>query len=480
MRWPPAVRLRATGLALAWGIASAVTAQTTQPSTIPGEARSPTPAVSTRPAGDVPTAPATQPAATDPIAAIKQPVPWFRWGLDYRLRWEYLDNGFTLNRHTPDDEWNFQRLRPRLSGSLAPAPGLELNTRFMWESRHWCSPDSKPTWEWNDGLFDQMNLKIKVPDTPATLTIGRQDIILGDGWLVLEGTPLDGSRTIYFDAARLNLDLKEAKTTADVIYIQQYSDTDAWLPPIRDQDRPQIEQDEIGAILYVSNKSITRTQIDGYFIYKDDEDVLPNGDDGDVYTFGGRAVHDFTDHVVGKTEAAYQFGERNEQELCAFGTANRLAYLFRDPWKNQLKLGYEFLSGDDPETDNNEAFDPLWGRWPQWSELYIYTWATETRISEATNLHRLAFGWQMDPTDRLGLGVDYHLLFAARNTYEGRAGFSDHGSFRGQLMTAILRYKINRFLAGHVMGEYFIPGDYYAEPRDDPAAYLRAELVFTF
>ncbi len=37
---------------------------------------------------------------------------------------------------------------------------------------------------------------------PLTATVGRQDIIEGVGWLVMDGTPLDGSRTVYFDAAR--------------------------------------------------------------------------------------------------------------------------------------------------------------------------------------------------------------------------------------------------------------------------------------
>lgn len=429
------------------------------------------------------TQPAEAPPAVQPswVDRIKQPTPQVKWGADYRFRWEYVDNGVTLDRHTPEDELSFLRLRPRVWTTVTPAPGLDINARFMWESRVWFNPDTREDWDCQDGFFDIMNFKLKIPDAPATLTVGRQEIILGDGWLVLEGTPLDGSRTIFFDAARLTFDLKDVKTTADVIYIQNWSDTDRWLPPINDRDMALIEQDEMGAILYLSNRSIDKTTIDGYFIYKDDEDVLPNGDDGDIYTFGSRIVRDWTRHIQTRNEGAFQFGERNGRDVCAFGTNNRATYFFRDRLKNQLKLNYEFLSGDNPGSKGqDEAFDPLWGRWPQWSELFIYTMIGETRVAEITNLHRIAFGWQAEPTEKLTLAADYHLLFADENTFRDRPGFSASGRFRGQLLTGILRYKFNRFLSGHIMGEYFWPGDYYAPPRDDPAAYLRIELMFTF
>ena len=42
---------------------------------------------------------------------------------------------------------------------------------------------------------------------PLDFKIGRQDLFLGNGWLVGDGTPLDGSRTFYFDAIRATLPL---------------------------------------------------------------------------------------------------------------------------------------------------------------------------------------------------------------------------------------------------------------------------------
>ena len=66
-----------------------------------------------------------------------------------------------------------------------------------------------------EGIFDSLNVQWKnILQQPATLTVGRQDILLGDGWLVGEGTPYDGSWTAYLDSARLTYEMKEQHTTS--------------------------------------------------------------------------------------------------------------------------------------------------------------------------------------------------------------------------------------------------------------------------
>ena len=113
---------------------------------------------------------------------------------------------------------------------------------------------------------------------PATLTVGRQDIFLGDGWLVGDGTPEDGSFTYFLDSARFTYNLEEQKTTIDAIGIVQYARPDAWLPTIGPSTsqggnpEPYLltDQNEKGAILWIANKSIPQANLDGYFIYKHD------------------------------------------------------------------------------------------------------------------------------------------------------------------------------------------------------------------
>ncbi len=48
------------------------------------------------------------------------------------------------------------------------------------------------------------------------------------------------------------------------------------------------------------------------------------------------------------------------------------------------------------------------------------------------------------------------------------------------MLTGLVKYKINRFLSGHLIAEWFKPDGYYSPARDDNAFFCRAELVFTF
>ncbi len=443
----------------------------------------------------------------------KKPVSWLEWGADVRLRHEQLINAFSLDRDHAESEWSFERLRARIWGTIHASDDIDVNARLTWEGRHyWLPENSRDEWEESELVVDNLNVKFKnitMGDTTSTLTLGRQDIIFGDGWLVLEGTPLDGSRTIFFDAARLNINMKEAKTAVDLVFIEQAAETNEIISPIWSDDLGLREQDERGAILYITNKSIERTSIEPYFMYKHSEaeqyerfginpatgrfDKLEtiNGDNADLYTVGARVTHDFNKNWKGLVEGAYQFGNRdnpslfggtNEGDVNAWGMRSNLTYMFNDDWKNQISLCYEYLSGDDPGTQDVEQFDSLWARWPQWSELIVYHYATDTRIAEVTNLHRVAVGWQADPIKNITLMANYHALFADQNTRAGQGGpgFDGNDNFRGHLFTAEMRYKINRFWSGHFRAEHFIPGEYYSTPRDDSAWFLRAEVVFTF
>jgi hypothetical protein len=436
------------------------------------------------------TANADKPAPTW-VDQVKHPTNWLKWGADLRIRYEYINNQ-GLDQSAVGHEWSVARFRSRIWADITPVQNFDLNMRLVREDRHWETPDSKPDWDWPDTTVDTANLKLShLFDGSSSLTLGRQDIMnLGDGWLIFEGTPLDGSRSLFFDAARLTLaDLFPNKTSLDLVFIQNYSDPEGYIPTIGERDIPLVEQDERGGIVCLTNRAIDKTQIDGYFIYKHDDRQLVNGDDSDLYTLGGRVARELSPHWKGRGEGAYQFGHRlnpvvypdaTSGAVSAWAFLGRVSYLFGDSMKNQLRFTFEHESGDDPDTATNEAFDPLWGRWPQFSEIWLYNARTETRVGETTNLTRASFGWQMNPTSKMEICAEYSLLFADENTFAGRSGFSKSGSFRGQLITAALRYNVNRFVSWNLVGEEFFPGNYYDSPRDDAATYLRAEMLLSF
>jgi hypothetical protein len=273
------------------------------------------------------------------------------------------------------------------------------------------------------------------------------------------------------------------------------NDTDRFPYTFNDEPEDQTEQDERGVILYARNKSLVKdTDLDFFFIYKDNDPAQPlwrvnNGFDpfpspareGETYALGARIDGKLTPHWAVRAEAAGEWGDVFGADLEAFGFNGRVTYHLGDPLANRVHLGYEYLSGNDPDTSDNEAFDPLWGRWPQWSELYQpYTYAIDSRTGEATNLQRVNLGWGIKPHPTTEITLDYHALFAVENTLGGVPGFSRDGDFRGHLTTAWVKTKFNKHVAGHLMAEYLDPGDYYDDTRDDSAWYLRAELFLTW
>ncbi len=427
------------------------------------------------------------------------PAPAWSGGAEVRLREVGINNANALDDANASAERHFQRYRLRAWGQYQPDAVWTVNGRLMWEGRHYDEPGIASFETWYDGavMFDNLYVKAERPGgLPVSLKLGRQDIILGNGWLMLDGTPLDGSRTFYFDALRATW--RNGLNTLDTILLRQNPRTRLTLDG---SEEDQTEQNETGLVLYLRNRHSVDTDLDVYYFRKDASPATGsrsggtvranNGfifpvaadpsDDGHVNAIGGRVETQYSPTWKLRAEAAAEWGKRNGADMRGFGCNGRATRSLGGAWNNRINLGYEYLSGDDPNTARNEAFDPLWGRWPQWSELYgPYTYGAETRTAETTNLHRFNLGWVAQVHPKAELSLDYHALFADENSKCGSAGFSCGDNFRGSLYTAWLRVKYDKHVSGHLLAEYFTPGDYYVAPKGDNAYFLRAELNLTY
>lgn len=420
---------------------------------------------------------------------VTKPCDYFSWGGDLRLRTIYGDNFLTLADGMPRSTWHFQRYRSRLWARVMPIEDVALNARLVWEPRVYQRGVPADKVIWDEVLFDKLNVEFSnIAGLPVDMKIGRQDIIFGTGWLVLDGTPLDGSRTIHFDAWRTTVRLDDMATKVDAIFLAADSDEVTWIQPWAKTGQRVVEENQRGAILYVTNKSLEDALIEGYYMWKHDSAQVGTGYDGDKHVIGGRTVLTLGENWVYAGEFAYQwgthgaapFGEVSQVEHRALGTNNRVTFKLGDAMDNQFHADYEFLQGDDAGTTTHERFDPMWGRWPQWSELFAYTGGILDvgRPGETSNLHRLGFGWACVPHEKLKFRVNYHLLWGDENP--GTANFRPGGNFRGQLAEAKLTYKLCDYVSGHLVAEGFFPGDFYAATRQSPASFFRYELTFTW
>ena len=462
------------------------------------------------------------------IAQIKHPVAWFTWGADVRIRNEYFNNALTLGDNVIRHEQDYFRERERIWLTLQPDSDLSVNSRLAAEQRDWLNPSYSKQFGYQEGqedryaLLDLANVKwANAFCLPLTLTAGRQELQLGDPadtWLVLDGTPYDGSWTTSFDAMRATYNLESIQTKLDLVYLYQSALPDAWLPTIGTSSEnrhpsPAVpgyapywltEQNEQGVILYLSNKSVPDMTLDGFFIYKHDnqEDVIrspygtPLGDNADIFTVGSRISGTPDKNWKYALEGAYQFGEKEDpmvripvaetdrRPISAYGLNGNLTYLVKDPCDNQFSAIFEYLSGDNPKTTGkDEMFDVLWGRWPRWSELYIYSYANETggKVAQMNNLLRLGPSWTFTPVQNTTFSLMYNALFApeavpTRAVTPGQ--FSKDGNFRGHYVQAVLKHRFSKYISAHLWAEAVSQGDYYAN--HDVMTFLRAETVFTF
>ncbi len=411
----------------------------------------------------------------------KEAVPWLEWGADLRMRAIWDRNVRSLDETAAGNERFWQRYRGRLWTTSTLAENLKLNFGMAWEMRNYCRPEGLRNTDFDEVVFETLNIEwSKAFSLPLTVKVGRQNLVDLNDWLFNDGTPLDGTRTSYFDAARFTYDLKEYKTTVDAVYIGQYSDSDKWLPPINDHaDRHLIENNERAVVLYAKNKSLDKTQIDGYYIWRQTRRELANGWDSDLSTIGGRVAGDIDKNWKYYTELASQVGSKDGFDVSALGANSRLSYFLNDGLNNNFRVGYEYRSAGHHPREN---FDILWGRCGQCNNIYQGCLdALENNAAMFSNMHRVNFGWSCDPTKKLTLNGDYHLLFADDNQSDDLgARFSKSGCLRGHLFAGLLKYKFNEHISGHLIGELLLPGDYYTDMSNDPAIFVRYELVFTF
>ena len=443
----------------------------------------------------------------DLLDAFHNPAPWLEMGADFRFREHYGQNWTGLDNDAKykgefSNRFHFERYRTRWWTKIKIDEDTAVNTRFTWEFRTYDAPPTRDQHtDFDEVIMDNLNLSMKnFIGLPVTAIIGRQDIFLSKGWLVAEGTPLDGSRTYYFDAARFTVDLAE-KTKLDLIYIKNMPSSEWWLKPINDRNKYVTQQQEQGAIVYLTDKS-TPTQLEGYFMYKNinpvdvksfnfsSASISKFSKKAEIFTLGGAASAPINDNWNYRVEGALQVGTSaspntdltandKTERLRAFGAKGDLEYCFKDDLDNKLHIVYEYLSGDDPSTDRVESFNPLWGQWPQWSELY-QPYVTSLEDNLVSNLHRVAVGHKFKPNTQWEILTDYHLLYADENTFRGNSKFTDNGNFRGHLLTCWAKYNFTKQLKGNLVVEYLMPGNYYAQANRDNAFYFHWTVEYLF
>lgn len=411
--------------------------------------------------------------AAVPASAEDKPEPRLQLIFVERFRFEAWDNAVSLD-DSSDDTSAYTRNRTTLGLRWLAAANVEVLGKVTNEFRVYLAPKDRP-FNVHEVFVDNLSVKWTIPGClPFTVTAGRQDINFGEGFVIADGTPLDGSRSYYFNAVRVDADLRPGhRLTA---FLHALDTTDRFLPVINERPQALAEQPERALAIYYSG-SFGKARADGYIIRKSTRETelwpLP----ARIDTFGGRIQVPVAGRLGLTAEGALQWGTNGEAGRSASGGLFHLDYDLKGalPLLKTATAGGIYLSGDKPGTDKMEGWDPLFSRWPKWSNSFIYTFNRESRPAYWSNLTSIYGSLALD----LGSRADGALTVQCLGAVEPQPGVFPGGAgrSRGTLLQGRLNYKISKHLSGRVIWEHFLPGDFYF-PGASRYHWLQFEMIF--
>jgi len=412
----------------------------------------------------------------------------FNYGFLLRLREEYFKNAWDFNsQSTIFNNDNYFRIKGCFWMKYDFSKNVSIYTRLTSEPDIYLN--SKGTLRRSAGrpigddeiVFDNLYLDVKNAfGLPLDLRIGRQDFLFtyGEGFVILDGTPYDGSRTVYFNAAKATYHFNQ-ENSLDFIFIYNRSE-DEYLPVINNLERRLNTSDEKAFVLYGKLKPTEKLSLEPYYIYKS-EDAYKNVPKLELNTIGMRKVFSFVPWRL-RGELAYQFGKyEDDDHRNGLGGYVYLTRFFKDKkFSPSFDFGFAYLSGEKPDGGKNEGWDPLFSRWPWISELYLFAYPIEAgEPAYWTNLQLWRAVLKLNLSKKTNLSISYNYL-RANECLNGVAPFFGTGKERGHMPQIILKHKFNKNISGHLWCEYFIPGDFYASNNQDPSLFLRWQMMFRF
>jgi len=432
----------------------------------------------------------------------------FKYGAVERARNEYWKNWKDMDNGQQDTR-NFFRFKTSLWGQMEHEKDMVLYVKLTNECRAHTYfegtsasyPDktaSKKSYHFdiNEVVFDNLYADIKgFLDMPLDLRLGRQDFLgtYGEGFLIMDGTPQDGSRTFYFNAAKASWHI-DSERDLDFLYINNPRDEE-FLPVINEYKLPSASNpsldkiptllnttDEEAGAIYFKDRSRKDKYLEAYYIYKTEAQegggTGYQSQAGEINALGVFTKCNMAPFTVRK-QATVQFGK--------YGTNNRYGYggyafvdrEFKDAqFSPRLSAGAAYLSGDKKSSSRNEGWDPMFSKWPWISELYVLSMAGETGVvGYWTNLQVYRMELALNTTKKTKLSLYYNYL-RANAQVAANSIFSGTSRERGHLPQIKFDYKINDNITTYFLGEYLQPGDFYKD--NDPGIFLRTELQIKF
>jgi hypothetical protein len=335
--------------------------------------------------------------------------------------------------------------------------------------------------------------------SPLTLTIGRQDLWFGRGFIIGNNNTAwdqqtltqadEYSVTTAFDAVRATLDFNP--WTLDFVYSKITEDA-------------LNAEDDID--LYVANVNYKFAEYnavaEGYYVGQFDRSTLAAASstglgtfDNETNTFGGRVQFDPISQITLGGELAYQTGEI--RTALAFPTRDRSAwaldlfgtYRWDNTWKPELTLEYVHFSGEgnlSATTDDWGAWNGLYrGRfWTAYADFREFVYATSDPTDQSATLNNqfIQVKGALKPMEDLLLEAAFTYIWTDEDvhTTAGVQSSSVHDQNIGWEVDLQATYDYTEDVSFGILAGWFVPGDFYSSPDDETATDLVGSVKVTF
>ena len=423
---------------------------------------------------------------------VNEGAPEWDFGGDLRIRWVGQNNMADMpDVHKESGGTDYVRFRTRLWGKVTTEE-LEAYLRVTNEFRYYRSPrTASGTQRFPDETFiDNLYVTFKDVADFIDVKVGRQDISFGERRIIGEGTPMDGSRSCYFDAARLTFKL-DSKRTLDALAL--YMANEDWMPTLgRRHDayrkntksyHPQLNglnQDEYGFALYYQDRTKADFGWDAYYFFKGERGSEATQGAFHSHTVGTRLLPKFSKTLSGEVELTVQAGDDNLMAMMAY---TGLTYAPGGAWDPRFTVAAYYLSGDRDGTRGKHAWHSLYNRETALGDMVgaMYEWF------DHNNLFYPHIGLKLTPSENQSFFMHTGPLFAPVEEKDENGG--TYGHFRGYYMQAAYDIAVGRIFAQDslfealkfgVLGEVMAKGNTYDEGEDNFGYYAQVQFTYAF
>jgi len=353
---------------------------------------------------------------------------------------------------------------------------------------------SERDWDTLTAVSDDVNIDLayltlsEMYGYPFSLTIGRQELKYGEGFLVGDGVRVSEFTYQYdarkaFDAIKAVWDYEPHQLDLFVAKITEGSNFDpvfGGAPVDSDEDLYGINWNYDGGmyglwdlgLFYDSSNIVVASDNENrtWALSLRGEGTIPQIDVGTL-ALKGEVVREWGTVEGGLTPTG------DIEVLDAWAGYLEGEYTFDNVYAPYLGLGFIYMSGDDDDSDPIEQFNPLFEdeKYGEIAEVVygLYYMTGDTMITNA-NIWKLSAG--VNPTENTSLDLTYYSLYAAQPVFAYTGDPEDQSKHIGSEYDLTFTYNYSEDVTFGLMYGMFLPGKFFKQGDEETAGIVDVSL----